>query len=124
MTAKTNVTSQAIDNESSIKTAEVKLIAALIELKKYAGETAGIKIAKFKAQPQVQAYLKDGFEDDVNKESAAAQGKFTSGVLADVSTYEGTIETARSDRDSWADRANWSRHAEEGLLQPKPGGRR
>lgn len=106
--AKTDVTSQQVDNESSVKTAEVNLTKALIELRKYSGEAAAAKISKMDTQEEIRKYLASGFDGDVNKESSRAGGKFTSAYLADISVYEGNIENARSDRDSWLDRSAWS----------------
>ena len=106
--AKTNYTIQESQNLSDRKTAEVELIQTKLELKKYAGETAGNKMISLVTYEQIQDYLKKGFDEDVHKESAKLEGKFTSAYLQDVSAFEGTIETARSDKDSWMDRASWS----------------
>jgi HlyD family secretion protein len=108
VTAETNVTIQKYENLSKIKTAEVNLINKQIELRKYAGEGAAAKICKMDTMDDVRRYLKNGFETDVQKESATASGKFTCAYLQEVSSYEGDIENARSDRDSWLDRAAWS----------------
>jgi HlyD family secretion protein len=99
---------QASQNISDIKTAEVNLIQAQLELKKYAGEAAGTKMITMETQDQVRKYLMTAFEDDVRKESAQSEGKFTSAYLQDISVIEGNIETAKSDKDSWLDRAAWS----------------
>jgi HlyD family secretion protein len=99
---------QESKNVSDIKSAEVNLIQKELELKRYAGEIAGAKLMKMETQEDIRKYLKNGFEQDVNKESSMAAGKFTSAYLAEVSTFEGNIDTARSDRDSWLDRAAWS----------------
>jgi HlyD family secretion protein len=106
--AKTNYTIQESQNLSDKKTSEVELIQAKLELKKYAGEVAGAKMINLVTYEQIQAYLRKDFEGDVRQESAQLEGKFTSAYLQDVSAYEGTIETARSDKDSWMDRASWS----------------
>jgi HlyD family secretion protein len=95
-------------NISDIKTAEVNLIQAQLELKKYAGELAGARMIKVETQELVRKYLLGEFENDVKKESSLLEGKFTSAYLQDISVIEGTIETARSDKDSWLDRASWS----------------
>ena len=97
-----------MQNVSDIKTAEVNLIQAQIELKKYAGEIAGAKMIKFETQDQVRKYLVREFEDDVLKESKSSDDRFTSAYLQDVKSYQGAIEQARSDKDSWEDRASWS----------------
>jgi multidrug efflux pump subunit AcrA (membrane-fusion protein) len=99
---------QASQNISDIKTSEVNLITAQLELKKYAGEAAGTKMITMETQNHVRKYLMTAFEDDVRKESAQSEGKFTSAYLQDISVIEGNIETARSDKDSWLDRAAWS----------------
>ncbi|HZZ78617.1 MAG TPA: hypothetical protein VFE62_08865 [Gemmataceae bacterium] len=99
---------QESDNVSAIKTAEVNLIKFQLELKKYAGETAGTKLMNMETQAQIRTYLANGFEDDSKKETAKAEGKLTSAYLQQVSIFEGTIETARSDKDAWLDRAAWS----------------
>lgn len=99
---------QESTNVKDVKSAEVKLIQAQIELKKYAGVTAGTKLMSMKTQDEIRAYLKDSFDGDVQKESGKADGKFTCAYLQEVSVIEGDIEMARSDRDSWLDRAAWS----------------
>jgi len=106
--AKTDVTYQQVDNESRIKTAEVKLIQTNIDLSRYAGVVAASKLSKLEKEKQVDEYLLAEFEEDVRKESAKHDNKFTSVVLQDISVIEGNIETAKSDRDSWLDRAAWS----------------
>lgn len=106
--AKANLTIQESENESKIKTAEVNLIQMELEIKKYAGDMAGNKLIAMTTQEQLRKYLDNGFEADVRKESALAEGRFTSAYLQDVSSFEGIIETARSDKDSWMDRASWS----------------
>ena len=106
--SKTDITYQQVENQSRIKTAEVNLIQTKLELNKYAGEVAGPKICKLETQEKVREYLVTEFEDDVTKESEMAGGKFTSAYLQDKSVIEGTIYTARSDKDSWMDRAAWS----------------
>ena len=108
MLAKTGCTFQAIQNESDIKTAEVNLIQKELELKKYAGEIAGAKLMKMETQEQIRQYLRSGFQVDVYKESQLAEGKYTSGYLQDVGTFEGSIETARGDKETWLDRSSWS----------------
>jgi HlyD family secretion protein len=106
--AKTDCTFQAIQNESDIKTAEVNLIQKELDLKKYAGEIAAAKLIKLETQEQIRKYLRSEFEDDVRKESEKAGGKYTSGYLQQFGLYEGNIETAKSDKESWLDRAAWS----------------
>ena len=106
--ANNDTTIQESQNVSDIKTAEVNLIQSELELKKYAGESAGARMIKMPTQEDVRKYLGAGFEDDVRKESSQSEGKFTSAYLQDISVIEGTIETARSDKDSWLDRAAWS----------------
>ncbi len=108
VTAETNVTIQRYDNSSKIKTAEVNLTKAQIDLKKYTGEVAAGKIVKMESMAEIRSYLKVSFEEDVQKESATANGKFTCAYLQQISAIEGDIENARSDRDSWLDRATWS----------------
>src|SRR5260370_28696272 len=75
---------------------------------KYGGEAAGSKISLLQTQEQVRQYLLTEFEDDVTKESEKSDGKFTSAYLQEKSMIEGNIYTARSDKDSWMDRAAWS----------------
>lgn len=99
---------QKSENVSAIKTAEVNLDQAKLELKKYAGKSAGEKMGKMEALDEVRQYLKTGFEDDGNKESSASKGKLTSAYFQDISGYQGTIQTAESDKSSWMDRASWS----------------
>lgn len=53
-------------------------------------------------------FLPSEFELDVRKESARASDKFTSGFLQTLSELQGKIETARSDKEIWLDRASWS----------------
>ena len=107
--ANNDTTIQESQNVSDIKTAEMNLIQAQLELKKYAGETAGTKMIPMETQDQVRQYLKAAFEENVRKESALSGGQYTSAYLQDVSALEANIETAKSDRDSWLDRAAWSR---------------
>jgi HlyD family secretion protein len=106
--AKTDYTYQEIENESNKKTAEVNLIQKVLELRKYVGELAGAKLLKMKSQEQIIAYMRSDFEKDVYKESADNGGKFTSGVVQTIASLEGNIENARSDKESWLDRAAWS----------------
>jgi HlyD family secretion protein len=106
--AKTDITIQQIENVSTVKTAEMNLIQKKLDLKKYAGEAAGSKISLLQTQEQVRQYLLTEFEDDVTKESEKSDGKFTSAYLQEKSMIEGNIYTARSDKDSWMDRAAWS----------------
>src|SRR5262249_8592037 len=56
----------------------------------------------------VLKHLPSEFERDVRRESAQASDKFTSGYLQTISDLEGKIETARSDKETWLDRASWS----------------
>jgi multidrug efflux pump subunit AcrA (membrane-fusion protein) len=91
-----------------VKTAEMNLIQKKLDLKKYGGEAAGSKISLLQTQEQVRQYLLTEFEDDVTKESEKSDGKFTSAYLQEKSMIEGNIYTARSDKDSWMDRAAWS----------------
>ncbi|MBM3997099.1 MAG: hypothetical protein FJ303_23555 [Planctomycetes bacterium] len=130
---KTNFTIQESQNVSDKKTAEVELIQAQLELKKYSGRLAGEKLITMIVHEQVRDYLnkkvgsepskglvgtvgngvpvddrKTQFELDVLKESEDAGGKFTSAYLQEVSAYEGVIVQARSDLDNWQDRADWS----------------
>lgn len=115
--ARTDYTFQEIENESVKKTAEVNLIQKELELRKYAGELAGAKLLKFHTQEQVRLYLRGDLETDVRKESSLFGDKFTSWYLQQVSDLEGKIETARSDKEGWLDRAAWSqRMAKKGLL--------
>ena len=52
--------------------AEVNLIQAQLELKKYAGEVPGTKMIKLETQEQVRKYLTAEFEEDVVKSCHAA----------------------------------------------------
>jgi HlyD family secretion protein len=99
---------QKSENESAIKTAEVNLDQSKLELKKYAGKTAGDKMIDLKTLDEVRQYLETGFDADGKKESSLADGKLTSAYLQDISGYVGTIQTAESDKSSWMDRASWS----------------
>ncbi len=107
---------QEIQNEIDIKTAEVKVIQAGLELKNYAGYIAAAKMAVIETQVDIRKYLKGAFEKDVRQESAEFGDKFTCTYLQEVSDLEGKIENARSDRESWLDRAAWSqRMVKKGL---------
>ena len=106
--AKTNTTIQEIQNEIDIKSAEVVRDLKELDLKKYVGHYAGDTVLKIESRAGLQRYLTKGFEDDVRKESAGAADKFTSGFLQTISDLEGKIETARSDKETWLDRASWS----------------
>ncbi|MSQ93107.1 MAG: hypothetical protein EXR98_00970 [Gemmataceae bacterium] len=107
---------QGIQNQSDIKTAEVKLIQADLELKSYAGYLAAAKMVVIESQDEIRAYLKGQFEKDVRAESAQFGARFTCAYLQEVSDLEGKIENARSDRESWLDRAAWSqRMVKKGL---------
>ena len=124
--AQTSCTFQESQNVSDKKTAEVNLMQAELDLRKYAGELAAAKIIHMTLQAQLRTYLQrrpaeewSDFEQDVRKESAQLGGKFTSAFLQDLNDYEGKIETARSDKESWADRAAWSkRMVDKGLYSP------
>lgn len=109
VTARNESKIQESQNVSDIKTAEVKLNLTELSLKKYVGDLAGAKIKDLKTREELQAYLLKSFEDDVRKEMALADDKYTSGYLQMVSDLEGKIETARSDRETWRDRASWSK---------------
>lgn len=114
--AKQDCEIQDIQNEIDIKTAEVKLIQAELELKNYAGYAAADKMTALENQTALRKYLKGEFEKDVRKESAQFGDKFTCAYLQEVSDLEGKIENARSDRESWLDRAAWSqRMVKKGL---------
>ena len=128
--AKTNTTIQEIQNEIDIKSAEVVRDLKELDLKKYVGHMAGTKVVRIDTRHDLQNYLSSdveneaiaagvgalarpvqkflpsGFEIDVRKESAQAADKFTSGYLQTISDLEGKIETARSDRETWLDRAS------------------
>ncbi len=103
-----NLTIQESQNESDIKTAEVKLNLTELALRKYVGKRAGDKVVLISTRAGLEQYLAKEFEDDVRKEMALAADKFTSGYLQMVIDLEGKIETARSDRETWRDRASWS----------------
>jgi HlyD family secretion protein len=130
--AKTNCTIQEIQNEIDIKSAEVVRDLKELDLKKYVGHDAGTKVIKIETRPVLQRYLNNVFDTDVNealvgalvipavpflpsefeldvrKESSRASDKFTSGFLQTMSDLQGKIETARSDKETWLDRASWS----------------
>ncbi len=130
--ARTNTTIQEIQNEIDIKSAEVIKDLKELDLKKYVGHVAGIKVIKIDDRFELQRYLgtefdndflsagvgalstpveryvPSEFERDVRKESSQAADKFTSGFLQTISDLEGKIETARSDKETWLDRASWS----------------
>ncbi len=130
--AKTNYTIQEIQNEIDIKSAEVIRDLKELDLKKYVGYFAGAKVTRIETRHALQRYLSSDlendfiaamagalakpmqkympseFESDVRKESSLAFDKFTSGFLQTISELEGKIETARSDKETWLDRASWS----------------
>jgi multidrug efflux pump subunit AcrA (membrane-fusion protein) len=130
--AKTNCTIQEIQNEIDIKSAEVVRDLKELDLKKYVGQDAGVKVIKIETRTALQKYLSSDldtetdaaiagallqpalpflpseFEKDVRKESVRAADKFTSGYLQTISDLQGRIETARSDKETWLDRASWS----------------
>jgi multidrug efflux pump subunit AcrA (membrane-fusion protein) len=99
---------QRIDNVTDIETAKVNLLQKDLEFKSYAGIGAAVKMGKLETPEEIRAYLRDQFEKDVRDESANSKGEVTSGYLQDISNYEGIIETARSDKETWLDRARWS----------------
>ena len=109
MRAKTDVTYQQIDNESAKKDRRSEIDSE--GDRSCAGtpaKAAGAKLLKMKTQDQIIEYLRSDFEKDINKESADNGGKFTSEVLNQIRHKEGNIENARSDKESWLDRAAWS----------------
>lgn len=105
-------------NNSEIETAKTALILAQLDLKKYIGERAAAKILKLEEQIALQKYLRGGLEEDLKAELAAdKKGKSVCEYVQMRNDIEGRIETARSDREMWLDRASWSqRMVKKGFL--------
>ncbi|MBI1831659.1 MAG: hypothetical protein HYR84_09440 [Planctomycetes bacterium] len=119
--ARSNYTIQESQNNSDKKTAEVELIQAQLEFKKYAGRVAGEKLIAMITHEQVREYLnkkigpdptakgiliavpngvvydyrKTQFEIDVQKESDDEGGKFTSAYLP-ISTFIGSSSARKT----------------------------
>lgn len=106
--AKTKLEIQESQNVSDIKTAEVVLNLATLDLEKFVGVLPVAKIAKFETREQLRKYMNAGYEEDVRKELALDPERLTSKYLQDVNDIKGRIEIALSDRESWLDRASWS----------------
>lgn len=105
-------------NNSEIETAKTALILAQLDLKKYIGERAAAKILALEEQVALQKYLRGGLEADLRAELAAdKEGKSVCEYVQMRNDIEGRIETARSDKEMWLDRASWSqRMAKKGFL--------
>lgn len=119
--AQTDCTFQESQNTSDIKTAEVNWIQAVLELRKYVGERAAEQMTRLKSQEEIRNYLRKGFQDDVAIEKKLSADK-TSLYLQDISDFKSKVVTARSDVESWLDRAKWSeRMVLKGLYSPSQG---
>ena len=105
--AKSKVTIAISQNESDIKSAEVLLNLAELDLRKYVGTIPALTIFKIPSRNDLQKYLAKAFDDDVRKELGGSD-KLTSEYLQEINDIEGRIEIARSDRETWLDRASWS----------------
>ncbi len=105
--AKSKVAIAVSQNESDIKSAEVLLNLAELDLRKYVGTIPALTIFKIPTRDALQKYLNKAFDTDVAKELGGSD-KLTSEYLQELNDIEGRIEIARSDRETWLDRASWS----------------
>jgi HlyD family secretion protein len=99
-------------NFSDIEKAKIDVITKEITLRKYLGNSVADKILRLKMdERQLRAYLIRLGESDEDKELLGGE------YLLAYNDFDAKIETARSDRDQWLDRASWSqRMAKKGYV--------
>jgi HlyD family secretion protein len=104
-----NCAIQESQNFSDIETAKVNLILAELDLRKYAGDRAGIKLLSVPTRLELQNYLSGAFLQELRADGEKGDDKLNSEVVQTLNDIEGRIEMSRSDREQALDRASWSK---------------